>query len=122
MLRAALQRPIAVLMLFAALLLNVTKLPLYVIHNEPVNPLALLRAPSAQVRPFRADVIKSHVRSPVSQRHYESMYTKFHIWRLPCRQVAYVDYDVLALRSPDRIFAECGDAAFCAVQARDHVV
>ena len=113
--------------LFAALLLNHTRLPLYVIHDAPVNPVALLgkavpprqlHGAHAQVRPFQVDIIKSRVRSPISQRHYESMYTKLHIWRLPCRQVAYVDYDVLTLRSPDPIFDACGNAAFCAVQAR----
>ena len=113
--------------LFAALLLNFTRLPLYVLHNEGVHPLTILSnalplrslyGPRPQVHAFTVDVIKSKVRSPISQRHYESMYTKFHAWRLPCKRVALVDYDVLTLRSPDAIFAECGDAEFCAVRAQ----
>lgn len=107
------------------MLLNHTHLPLHVLHNEGVRPTTmlfgavphrLLHGPRAQVHPYKLDVIKSSVRSPRMQRHYESMYTKFEAWRLPCRQVAYVDYDVLTLRSPDRIFDECGYAPFCAVQ------
>ena len=76
--------------LFAALLLNYTRLPLYVVHNEPVHPVALLNGavhsrllhgPHAQVHPFKVDVIRSEVRSSMSNRHYESMCTKFHMWR-----------------------------------------
>ena len=60
--------------LFAALLLNFTRLPLYVIHNEGVHPLTMLAdalplkslyGPRPQVHPFKADVIKSKVRSPI---------------------------------------------------------
>ena len=116
--------------LFAALLLNYTRLPLYVVHNEGVHPLAILADAvplkslyglRPQVHPFKVDVIKSSVRLSVPNRHYESTYTKFHVWRLPCRQVTYVDYDVLTVRSPDAIFGECGNATFCAVQARGEV-
>ena len=54
--------------LFAALLLNYTRLPLYVVHNEGVHPLAILADAvplkslyglRPQVHPFKVDVIKS---------------------------------------------------------------
>ena len=46
---------------------------------------------------------------------YKEQYTKLHAWSLPCRQVAYFDYDGFPLRNMDTIFDECGDAPFCAV-------
>ena len=111
--------------LFVQLLLNHTKLPLFVVHNAAVDPIAVLdgvvpprhlHGPHAQVRPFGVNVLKSGVRAPVLQRHYESMFTKLHVWRLPCHQVVYIDYDVLTLRSPDDLFDLCDDAPFCAVR------
>ena len=110
--------------LFVQLLLNHTKLPLFVVHNDAVDPIAVLHGvvsprhlhgPHAQVHPFEVDVLKSGVRGPILERHYESMFTKLHVWQLPCRQVAYLDYDMLTLRSPDDIFDLCGEAPLCAV-------
>jgi len=113
--------------LFVQLLLNHTKLPLFVVHNDAVDPIAVLygvvpprhlHGPHAQVHSFEVDVLKSRVRAAILQRHYESMFTKLHVWRLPCHQVVYLDYDVNTLRSPDDAFDLCDDAPFCAVRDR----
>ena len=117
--------------LFAQLLLNHTKLPLFVVHNDAVDPIAVLdgvvpprhlHGPHAQVHPFEAEVLKGGVRAPIMSRHYESMFTKLHLWRLPCQQVVYIDYDVLTLRSPDGAFDLCGDEPFCAVYVGDPIL
>ncbi len=117
--------------LFAQLLLNHTKLPLFVVHNDAVDPIAVLdgalppvhlHGPRVQVHPFEVDVLKSSVRATTMNRHYESMYTKLQLWRLPCQQVVYIDYDVLTLRSPDGAFDLCGNAPFCAVYVGDPIL
>lgn len=111
--------------LFVQLLLNHTRLPLFVMHNDAVDPVpvldgrvphGLLHGPHAQVHPFEVEVIKPPVRASIMHRHYESTYTKLHAWRLPCHQVAFIDYDMITLRSPDGVFDICEDARLCAVR------
>lgn len=118
--------------LFVQLLLNHTRLPLFVMHNNAVDPIAVLygsvvpfrhlHGPHAQVHPFEVEVLKGGVRSAIMHRHYESMVTKLHAWTLPCQQVMYIDYDVLTLRSPDSAFDLCGNAPFCAAYVGDPIL
>lgn len=111
----------ALLALFTTALLNHTSLPIFIMHNAAVDPIAALsgavssRLWRAQVHAFEVAVLKPPVRAQILYRHYEHMYTKLHAWRLPCRQVMFVDYDVVALHTPDEAFAVCGDANLCAV-------
>ena len=50
---------------------------------------------------------------------YRLVHTKLHAWALPCRQVAFLDYDGVALRKLDAVFDACGaDEALCACQDR----
>jgi len=107
---------------FALRLLNHTQLPLHVLHNLAVPPHDVLAgiAPdvSARVHYHSVDLIHGHTSG--FQRHYEHMYTKLHAWRVLapplCGTVAFVDYDVLTLRTPDGIFGACGGAPLCAVR------
>ena len=51
-----------------------------------------------------------------SQRADMYFFSKLHVWELvQYERVAFFDSDHLFVRSPDAVFADCGDAPFCAV-------
>ena len=93
--------------LWASRMLKVTSLPIYVMHSQ-VNATAILQPvdPTNRLRYWRVDLIPGGywARWP----HYRYMHTKLEAWRLPCRQVGFLDYDTIPLRNFDNVFDKCG--------------
>ena len=105
--------------LWVARMLSLTKLPIYVMHNEE-NAAGLVLAPhqrraKTQLRLVRVPLVVVDTRGTMPW--YRLTHTKLHAWALPCKRVALIDYDGVPLRNMDAIFDAC-DAPLCGVMDR----
>ena len=103
----------ALLQLWLRRMRRFTALPIVVMHANVPSPRRLMNATALRLQLHRVGLLV--VDPPGTLPWYKEQYTKLHAWSLPCRQVAYFDYDGFPLRNMDTIFDECGDAPFCAV-------
>ena len=103
----------AMLQLWLRRMRRFTALPIVVMHANVPSPRRLMNATALRLQLHRVGLLV--VDPPGTLPWYKEQYTKLHAWSLPCRQVAYFDYDGFPLRNMDTIFDECGDAPFCAV-------
>ena len=101
--------------LWLSRMLRLTALPIFVMHAG-VNASAMLGVvdPGQRVRYQPVDFI--HGGYWGKWAHYRLMHTKLAAWNLPCKQVAFLDYDNVPLRNFDQVFDVCGDAQFCATK------
>ena len=90
-----------------------TSLPILIMHANVPSPERLMNATALRLQLHRVSLLV--VEPPGTLPWYREQYTKLHAWSLPCRQVAYLDYDGFAVRNMDSIFDECGTSPLCAV-------
>lgn len=119
--RRAFEEDEVMIRVWAARLANTTELPIFVMHTY-AGARVLLQSVDAEF-PGRLHYW------PVNIVHggfwgkwpwYRFVHTKLHAWALPCRQVAFLDYDGIPLRNLDSVFDQCGESSpLCACE--DHV-
>lgn len=117
--RRAFEADEAMVKLWASRLLNVTWLPIFVMHAH-VDASALLKPidPQQRLHYFPVNIVNGGYWG--GWPWYRNMHTKLHTWALPCKRAAFLDYDGLPLRNLDSVFDECPHTAdLCATQ--DHV-
>ena len=113
--RRAFEEDEAMIRLWAQRLLNVTALPVFVMHYG-VNASAILDSVDVNRRLHYVSVSAVLGAYWSQQPWYRHVHTKLHAWNLPCETVAFMDYDGVILRNLDSVFDTCGVSALCAVQ------
>ena len=103
-------------------MLNITTLPVFVMHTNSAltDAQQLLREvdPNRRVHYWQVNIVHGGYWSVWPW--YRMVHTKLNVWALPCKQVAFLDYDGLPLRNLDGVFDECPKTeSLCACQ--DHV-
>ena len=105
--------------LWASRMLKLTEIPIFVMHAYVDAPALLANVdPARRLKYWPVSLV--HGAYWGKNPHYRFMHTKFQAWNLPCREVAFADYDSIPLRPMDSVFDFCdAGAALCAV--RDQV-
>lgn len=106
----------AMVRVWAARMLNTTSLPVFVMHTIMATEAhRMLHDVDPEARLLYRKVPIVHGGYWGAYPWYRFVHTKLHAWSLPCKQVAFLDYDAVPLRNLDSVFDECGqDAELCA--------
>jgi len=105
--------------LWANRMLHLHTWPVYILLAGAVDvrELTAISDPLRQLRVLHVPALFDL--APAATRpQYRHMFTKLHVWRLPCRKAAILDYDGWAVlpRAGDLLLDACGGAELCAVR------